>query len=131
MHFAAREQLQILRRSFATPSGHCLDLRALVVGTEPQRRRYLSKPSSDLAAVPSSSLGPLRQIDAGLLNVGRVDSGLAEDSVVILLHSWPYDIDGYLDVAPLLATQGYRVIIPYLRGYGSTHFLSEATPSFC
>jgi pimeloyl-ACP methyl ester carboxylesterase len=79
------------------------------------------------AAVPSSSLGPLRQIDAGLLNVGYVDSGSAEDPVVVLLHGWPYDIHSYVDVCPGLAEAGYRVIIPYLRGFGTTRFLSDET----
>ena len=79
------------------------------------------------AAVPSSSLGPLRQIDAGLLNVGYVDIGSAEDPVVVLLHGWPYDIHSYVDVCPVLAEAGYRVIIPYLRGFGTTRFLSDET----
>ena len=79
------------------------------------------------AAVPSSSLGPLRQIDAGLLNVGYIDIGSAEDRVVVLLHGWPYDIHSYVDVCPVLAAAGYRVIIPYLRGFGTTRFLSDET----
>src|SRR5882762_11760861 len=72
----------------------------------------------------NTSLGPLRQIDAGVLNVGYAEAGPAGGRVVILLHGWPYDIHSYADVAPLLASLGYRVIIPYLRGYGSTLFLS-------
>jgi pimeloyl-ACP methyl ester carboxylesterase len=79
------------------------------------------------AAVPSSSFGPLRQIDAGLLNVGYVDIGSAEDPVVVLLHGWPYDIHSYVDVCPGLAEAGYRVIVPYLRGFGTTRFLSDET----
>ena len=69
----------------------------------------------------------LRQIDAGLLNVGYVEAGPAGGPAVILLHGWPYDIHSYADVAPLLAAQGYRVIIPYLRGYGTTRFLADDT----
>ena len=69
----------------------------------------------------------LRQIDAGLLNVGYVEAGPADGPAVILLHGWPYDIHSYADVAPLLAAQGYRVIIPYLRGYGTTRFLADDT----
>jgi pimeloyl-ACP methyl ester carboxylesterase len=84
-------------------------------------------PSHFSAAVPSSSLGPLRQIDAGLLNVGYVDIGSAEDPVVVLLHGWPYDIHSYVDVCPGLAEAGYRVIAPYLRGFGTTRFLSDET----
>lgn len=75
----------------------------------------------------NASLGPLKQIDAGLLNVGYAQSGPANGPVVILLHGWPYDIFSYVDVAPLLASAGYRVIIPYLRGYGTTRFLSNET----
>jgi pimeloyl-ACP methyl ester carboxylesterase len=74
-----------------------------------------------------ASLGPLKQIDAGMLNVGFAEAGPAEGRVVLLLHGWPYDIHTYVDVAPLLAVQGYRVIIPYLRGYGTTRFLRENT----
>ena len=79
------------------------------------------------AAVPSSSFGPLRQIDAGLLSVGYVDIGPAEVPVVVLLHGWPYDIHSYVDVCPGLAEAGYRVIVPYLRGFGTTRFLSDET----
>jgi pimeloyl-ACP methyl ester carboxylesterase len=74
-----------------------------------------------------TSFAAIKQIDAGLLNVGYVDVGPADGSPVVLLHGWPYDIHSYVDVAPLLASAGYRVIVPYLRGYGSTHFLSSAT----
>jgi pimeloyl-ACP methyl ester carboxylesterase len=75
----------------------------------------------------SSSFGPLNQVDAGLLNVGYAEAGPAGGPAVVLLHGWPYDIHSYIDVAPLLAAQSYRVIIPYLRGYGTTRFLSEDT----
>src|SRR5438876_883182 len=74
-----------------------------------------------------TSFGPIKQIDAGLLNVGYADVGRSDGPVVILLHGWPYDIHSYVDVAPLLASAGYRVIVPYLRGYGTTHFLSSET----
>lgn len=68
-----------------------------------------------------------RHIDAGVLNVGYAEVGPADGKPVILLHGWPYDIHSYVDVAPLLASHGYRVIVPYLRGYGSTSFLSAET----
>jgi pimeloyl-ACP methyl ester carboxylesterase len=74
-----------------------------------------------------TSFGPLKQIDAGVLNVGYAEAGPADGSVVILLHGWPYDIYSYADVAPALASAGYRVIVPYLRGYGTTRFLSQDT----
>jgi pimeloyl-ACP methyl ester carboxylesterase len=72
----------------------------------------------------NTSFGPLKQVDAGVVNVGYAEAGPADGPVVILLHGWPYDIHSYLDVAPLLASAGYRVIIPHLRGYGTTRFLS-------
>ena len=74
-----------------------------------------------------ASFGPLKQIDAGLLNVGYAEVGPANGRPVLLLHGWPYDIHSYIDVAPLLAAKGYRVIVPYLRGYGTTKFLSTDT----
>jgi pimeloyl-ACP methyl ester carboxylesterase len=70
---------------------------------------------------------PLKQIEAGLLNVGYAEAGPVDGPVVLLLHGWPYDIHTYVDVAPLLAAQGYRVIVPYLRGYGTTRFLRDDT----
>lgn len=75
----------------------------------------------------NTSFGPIKQINAGVLNVGYAEAGPADGSPVILLHGWPYDIYSFVDVAPLLAAKGYRVIIPYLRGFGSTNFLSSET----
>ena len=75
----------------------------------------------------SHSFEPTRQINAGVLNVGYVDEGPEEAPPVILLHGWPYDIHSFAEVTPLLLGAGYRVIIPYLRGYGSTKFLSAET----
>src|ERR1700722_7584554 len=75
----------------------------------------------------NTSFGPIKQMDAGLLNVGYAEAGPADGSPVILLHGWPYDIYSFVDVAPLLASAGYRVIVPYLRGSGNTSFLSSAT----
>ena len=72
-----------------------------------------------------ASLGPIKQIKAGVLNVGYAEVGPANGKLVILLHGWPYDIYSYAEVAPMLAAKGYRVIVPYLRGYGSTRFLSD------
>jgi pimeloyl-ACP methyl ester carboxylesterase len=81
------------------------------------------------ATAPGSdgSFDSLKQIDAGDLNVGYAETGPASGSAVILLHGWPYDIHSFADVAPLLAASGYRVIVPYLRGYGTTRFLSNDT----
>src|SRR5208283_5034000 len=75
----------------------------------------------------NTSFGSLKQIDAGLLNVGYAEAGPVNGPPVILLHGWPYDIYSFVDVAPLLAAAGYRVIIPHVRGYGTTRFLSNDT----
>jgi pimeloyl-ACP methyl ester carboxylesterase len=83
--------------------------------------------ASRIKPAANTSFGPLKQIDAGVLNIGYAEAGPANGPVVILLHGWPYDIHSYVDVAPLLASKGYRVIIPYLRGYGTTRFLSPET----
>ncbi len=74
-----------------------------------------------------STFAALKQIEAGVLEVGYAEDGPAAGPPVILLHGWPYDIHSYLDVAPALAAAGYRVIVPYLRGYGTTRFLSDDT----
>jgi pimeloyl-ACP methyl ester carboxylesterase len=115
--------------------------------TNYDRRRFLGAAAMSFAAAPLSmissanaqskinpikpgtntSFGSLKQIDTGLLNVGYAEAGPANGPPVILLHGWPYDIHTYVDVAPLLASAGYRVIVPYLRGYGTTRFLSSET----
>ena len=84
-------------------------------------------PAAAKASAKNTSFASLKQIDAGLLNVGYAEAGPAEGPAVILLQGWPYDIYSYVDVAPLLASAGYRVIVPYLRGFGTTRFLSSET----
>jgi pimeloyl-ACP methyl ester carboxylesterase len=79
------------------------------------------------ASTKNTFFRSLKQIDAGLLNVGYAEDGPADGPPVVLLQGWPYDIYSYVDVAPLLAAKGYRVIVPYLRGFGSTGFLSDQT----
>jgi pimeloyl-ACP methyl ester carboxylesterase len=74
-----------------------------------------------------SALGTVSQIDAGVLNIGYVEAGPADGSAVLLLHGWPYDIHSYAEVLPLLAAKGFRAVVPYLRGYGTTRFLSGDT----
>jgi pimeloyl-ACP methyl ester carboxylesterase len=82
---------------------------------------------SAVKPVTLTSFMPLKQIDAGVLNVGYAEAGPADGPVVLLLHGWPYDIHSFVEVAPLLAAKGYRVIVPYLRGHGTTRFLSDDT----
>jgi len=84
----------------------------------------LTQANSESAGTP---LGPVRQIQAGVLDVGYVDAGPADGPAVVLLHGWPYDIHSYGEVTPRLAAAGYRVVVPYLRGFGTTKFLSERT----
>jgi pimeloyl-ACP methyl ester carboxylesterase len=107
-----------------------------------ERRRFLGTAALGIAAVhlgraesaraqaggAKPAVLPVKQIDAGVLNVGYAEAGPADGPAVVLLHGWPYDIHTYADVVPLLASAGYRVIVPHLRGYGTTHFLSDATP---
>ena len=87
-------------------------------------------PGSRATARPETvtPFGPVRQINAGVLNVGYVETGPPGGHAVILLHGFPYDIHSYVEVAPLLAARGYRVIVPYMRGHGTTTFLSRTTP---
>ena len=94
-----------------------------------------AQPSQEVAAsVPmikpgtNTSFALIKQVITGTLNVGYAEAGPADGPPVVLLHGWPYDIHSYVDVAPLLAAAGYRVIVPYLRGYGTTRFLSDDTP---
>ena len=75
----------------------------------------------------STSFGPVNQVEAGLLDVGYVEAGPNSGQPVLLLHGWPYDIHSYAEVTPALAAAGYRVVVPYLRGYGTTRFLSPTT----
>jgi pimeloyl-ACP methyl ester carboxylesterase len=80
-----------------------------------------------VAEAPVTAFGPIRQIDAGVLNVGYVDAGSPDGPAVVLLHGWPYDIHSFAEVTPLLTAVGYRVIVPHLRGFGTTRFLSDET----
>src|SRR5688572_14714611 len=99
------------------------------------RRRIVAAGAATLAAAAlpkaraaGSPYGPLKQVHAGVLDVGYAEAGPATGKPVVLLHGWPYDIHTYADVAPLLASAGFRAIIPHLRGHGTTHFLSQKTP---
>lgn len=120
----------INRRSFSKVLG----LGAAAVSlTGPQAASAATRSASAASTVPTVTPGAhttfpqLKRIRAGLLNVGYAELGPAGGPAVICLHGWPYDIHSYVDVAPLLAEEGYRVIVPYLRGHGTTRFLSERT----
>src|SRR5260370_3590218 len=89
----------------------------------PEKKKPAGSPS--IRPQATTSFGPLKQLDAGVLNVGYAEAGSADGPAVILLHGWPYDIHSFVEVAPLLASAGYRVIVPHLRGYGTTRFLSN------
>ena len=119
------------RRFFGTAAGAVAAATvATQLGMSKGARAETVKASAAASAATLSSsysFGPVQQIDAGELNVGYVDIGPADGTAVMLLHGWPYDIYSYAQVAPLLADAGYRVIVPFLRGYGSTTFLSSET----
>jgi pimeloyl-ACP methyl ester carboxylesterase len=89
----------------------------------PEKKKPAGSPS--IGPRTDTSFGALKQIDAGVLNIGYAEAGRADGPAVILLHGWPYDIHSFVDVAPLLASAGYRVIVPHLRGYGTTRFRSN------
>lgn len=99
-----------------------------VVRLGPVARAVAQAPSPAAGRGEHSTFAALIQVEAGVLNVGYAEDGPADGPVVLLLHGWPYDIHSFVDVAPILAKAGYRVIVPYLRGYGSTRFLSADTP---
>jgi pimeloyl-ACP methyl ester carboxylesterase len=100
-----------------------------VLNTSEFMSEFAVTENASIPRAPSSKrLEPLRSVDAGVLNIAYYEAGPADGPVVMLLHGFPYDIHSYVDVAPQLAAQGCRVIVPYLRGYGPTRFLDNATP---
>jgi pimeloyl-ACP methyl ester carboxylesterase len=117
------------RRRFLGTAATTIAAASLGVSGAAGAQSTRSGPGELAASKPRSntSFGSLKQIDAGVLDVGYAEAGPADGQEVILLHGWPYDIHSYVDVAPLLAAAGYRVIVPYLRGYGTTRFLSNDT----
>src|SRR5262245_44547244 len=98
-----------------------------VMGCAGEARAADAPPTQASAGAGHATFGAPKQVDAGVLNVGYVEAGPRGGPAVILLHGWPYDIHSFVDVAPLLASAGCRVIIPHLRGYGTTRFLSSET----
>jgi pimeloyl-ACP methyl ester carboxylesterase len=115
----------INRRQFSVMAGLAAAGTAVAACASPSAPSP-STPSTP-TAVAHTTFRSHGQVDAGLLNVGYAEDGPADGPPVILLHGWPYDIHSYVDVAPLLAARGFRVIVPFLRGFGSTRFLSDAT----
>ena len=120
------------RRGFlSTSAAGAVTLAALQLATTSAADAQSSKPKrADLPKIKpgsNTSFASLKQIEAGVLNVGYAEAGPANGPPVILLHGWPYDIHSFVDVTPLLASAGYRVLVPYLRGYGGTRFLSNET----
>ncbi|MER8579645.1 alpha/beta hydrolase [Mesorhizobium sp. M1423] len=103
--------------------------RLLAVGAAAMAMAQLAtvRPASSQGASSKTSFAALKQVDAGLLSVGYAEQGPTDGPAVILLHGWPYDIHSYVEVASLLADAGYRVLVPHLRGYGTTRFVSDAT----
>jgi len=123
------EEIDHNRRSFFGTTAIAVAAAHLGIFGSKEARADESKPAGTTASKPgtNTSFGPLKQIDAGMLNVGYAEAGPANGRPVILLHGWPYDIHSYVDVAPLLASAGYRAIVPHPRGYGTTRFLSSET----
>src|ERR1700722_2947079 len=123
------EEINQNRRRFLRAAG--ITLAAAQIGMLGSAKAQTGKTRpADLPSIKpgtNTSFGALKQVNAGLLSDGYGEAGPADGAVVILLHGWPYDIYSYVDVAPLLASAGYRVIVPYLRGYGTTRFLASET----
>jgi pimeloyl-ACP methyl ester carboxylesterase len=123
------EEINLHRRRFFGTAAMSIAAAQLILGGSADAQPGKAKPAELPNIKPGTNtlFGPLKQIDAGVLNVGYAEAGPANGPAVILLHGWPYDIYSYVDVAPLLASAGCRVIVPYLRGYGTTRFLSAET----
>ena len=121
------EEINRDRRRFLTAAAMTLASAQLGVKGSADAQSTKPKPATVPAIKPgtNTSFGALKQIDAGVLNIGYAEAGAANGPAVILLHGWPYDIHSFVDVTFLLAKVGYRVIVPYLRGYGTTRFLSS------
>jgi pimeloyl-ACP methyl ester carboxylesterase len=113
------------RRFFGSAAMAVAATQLAMIGPAAAQRTEVKVPA--IRPGTNTSFGPLKQIEAGVLNVGYAEVGPADGPGVILMHGWPYDIYSFVDVAPLLASAGYRTIIPYLRGYGTTRFISNET----
>jgi pimeloyl-ACP methyl ester carboxylesterase len=123
------EEINHQRRRFISAAAMTVAAARLVPMGSAQAQADKTSSASLSSTKPGThtSFDALKQIEAGVLNVGYAEAGPSGGSPVILLHGWPYDIHSYSEVAPMLASKGYRVIVPYLRGYGTTRFLSDGT----
>jgi pimeloyl-ACP methyl ester carboxylesterase len=119
------KQITLTRRSFLGSAATGIAAAPLFNGSAAAQSGGATLPAIKPGA--NTSFAALKQIDAGVLNVGYAEAGPADGPAVILLHGWPYDIHSFVDVAPALAQAGYHVIVPHLRGYGTTRFLSGET----
>lgn len=129
----------INRRTFSKAVGLGTGAAAVsLTGLQAQASAATASQQPSGAAVPTvptiapgthTEFSTLKHVKAGVLDIGYAEAGPAHGPVVVLLHGWPYDIHSFVDVAPLLADLGYRVLVPYLRGHGSTRFLSRHTPA--
>ena len=115
------------RRRFLGQAAVSVSAMGLGLGANAQAARGRDTAAGAIATPIAAPFGPVRQVDAGDLSIGYVELGPASGPPVLLLHGWPYDIHSYAEVAPLLAAQGHRVIVPFLRGHGTTRFLSSDT----
>src|SRR5262245_23106596 len=122
-----REKIDQDRRRFLGGATAMFAAQCGIIGSAQAQTFKTAKPLPVIKPGTNTSFGPLKQIEAGVLNIGYAEVGPANGPAVVLLHGWPYDIHSFVDVAPMLASAGFRVIVPYLRGYGTTRFLSSAT----
>jgi pimeloyl-ACP methyl ester carboxylesterase len=123
------EELDQNRRRFVGAAAMAIAAGNLGIFGSAVAQASAANPASVTASKPgvNTNFASIKQIEAGLLNVGYAEAGPADGPPVILLHGWPYDIHSFVDVAPILTSAGYRVIVPHLRGYGTTRFLSNDT----
>ena len=123
------EEINQHRRSFLGTAAATMAAAQLFLNGSAEAQPSKTRPTGVRPIKPgtNTSFASLKQIDAGLLNVGYAEAGPSDGPAVILLHGWPYDIHSFVDVTPLLASAGHRVIVPYVRGYGTTRFLSSET----
>jgi pimeloyl-ACP methyl ester carboxylesterase len=124
------EERKLNRRQFLGATAMAMAASQIGLAAVAKADTAVGEPGRDKSATSGGAarFDAVKQIHAGALDVGYVDVGPPKGPVVILFHGWPYDIHAFIDVAPILVAKGYRVVIPHLRGFGSTHFVDAATP---